>query len=101
MADDRLVAEQTLDVPRTEPGDEVRIEPLERCPEAVALAQDRQPRKPRLKALQAESLVQPALVADRAAPFLVVVGDVTVVRGLPAAFYATSTLTVPSSTTTG
>ena len=49
------------------------------------LAQDRQPREPRLEPLEAEPLVDPALVADRPAPFLVVVAEVLGVGRLPAA----------------
>src|SRR5438105_11124155 len=38
---------------------------------AVPLAEDRQPREAGLETLEAEPLVQPVLVADRAAPLLV------------------------------
>ena len=101
VADDRGVGEQARDVALAERRDPVGVEALERRPEALALAQDRQPRQARLEALEAEPLVEPALVADRAAPLLVVVGVVPLVGRLPAAFYATSTFTTPSSTTTG
>jgi hypothetical protein len=101
VADDRGIVEQPRDVPLAEGGDPVGREPLEGGAEALALAQDRQPGEARLKAFQAESLVEPALVADGAAPLLVVVGVVALVRGVPATLYATSTFTIPSSTTTG
>ena len=53
--------------------------------EVLALAQDRQPREPRLEALEAEPLVESALVRDRPPPLLVVVGDVERVGRRPAA----------------
>src|SRR5581483_10029911 len=104
VTDDAGVAEQPPDVPLAEAGDRVRVEPGERRAEGLPLAQDRQPGEARLEALEAEPLVQPALVAHRPPPLLVVVGVVRRVGGLPAARdggYATSTFTTPSSTTTG
>ena len=47
--------------------------PANAARKACALAQDRQPREARLEALEAEPLVDAALVADRPSPFLVVV----------------------------
>jgi hypothetical protein len=86
-------------------GDALRVEALERGAEGLALAQDRQPAEAGLEPFEAEPLVEPALVADGAAPFLIVVGDVERVRGLPTAdegyFSRTSTWTMPSSTVTG
>ena len=52
------------------------IEVAEGAAEVLALAQDRQPREPRLKALEHELLEEPRVVGDRASPFVVVVGDV-------------------------
>src|SRR5690606_31191385 len=52
------------------------VEPAERGAEALALAQDRQPRQPGLERLQAEPLVEAPVVADGAAPLVVVIGDV-------------------------
>ena len=98
---DRGVREQARDVAFAEGGDPVGLEALEGRAEAVPLAEDRQPGEARLEALETEPLVDAPLVADRAAPLLVVVGLVPVVGRLPAAVYATSTLTTPSSTTTG
>jgi hypothetical protein len=101
VSDDRGVCQQAHDVAFTERRHPVGVEALEGGPEAFPLAQNRQPGQTRLKPLEAEPLVQPALVADGAAPLLVVVGVVPLVGRFPAAFYATSTFTTPSSTTTG
>ena len=62
VADDRRVGEQPLDVALAEPGDRIRVEAGERGAEALALAQDRQPGQARLEALEAEALVDAALV---------------------------------------
>jgi hypothetical protein len=107
VPDDRGIREQALDVAFGECSDAVGIEPLERRAKALALAQDRQPAETGLEALEAEPLVEPALVADGAAPLLVVVGDVERVGRRPTAnklrgyFSSTSTWTIPSSTVTG
>ena len=58
-----------------------RVEARERPPIALALAQDRRPREPRLRALEDEQLEQVALVPDGDAPLLVVVGAVGPRRG--------------------
>src|SRR5436190_3024806 len=65
MADDARVLEQALDVRLAEAGDGLGVEPCERGPEALALAEDRQPREAGLEALEAKPLEQAALVADR------------------------------------
>jgi hypothetical protein len=101
VAHDRRIREQSVDVVLVERGDPVGVEALERGAKPFALAEDRQPREAGLEAFQAEPLVQAALVAYRPTPLLVVVGDVELVLRVPAALYATSTLTMPSSTTTG
>jgi hypothetical protein len=103
VPDDRRVGDESLDVALTERGDPVGIEPCECGPEALALAEDGQPAEAGLEPLETEPLVEPPLVADGAAPFLVVVGDVKRVGRLPAADYfsSTSTWTIPSSTVTG
>jgi hypothetical protein len=85
MAHDRGVAEQPLDVPGAEPRDGLEVEAGERAPEALPLAQDRQPGEPGLEALEAELLEQPAVVVDREAPFGVVVRPVLLGRVAPAA----------------
>jgi hypothetical protein len=104
VTDDRGVRKQPLDVALSEPGDPLRVEAAERRPEALALAQDRQPRQPGLEALERQPLVQAPLVADRAAPFLVVIGEIERIGRFPAADQgctsATITLTIPSRTTT-
>src|SRR5581483_2463475 len=65
--------------------DRLRLEVREPAAEALALAQDRQPREAGLEALEAEPLVEAALVRHRPAPLLVVVGDVQRVGRRPAA----------------
>ncbi len=104
MTDDRGVREQPLDVALSEAGDPFRVEVAKGLPEALALAQDRQPGQPRLEALERQPLVKAPLVPDRPAPFLVVVGEVERIGRLPAADQgctsATTTLTIPSRTTT-
>src|SRR5581483_12465011 len=68
VADDACVAEQPLDVALAEARDLLRNEVRERRAERLALAQDRDPREAGLEALEAEALVQAALVAHGAAP---------------------------------
>src|SRR5215211_447615 len=53
VADDALVGQQPLDVALPEPRDLLDLEAGERRPERLALAQDRQPREPGLKPLEA------------------------------------------------
>jgi hypothetical protein len=101
VAHDRGVCQQPGDVALAERGDPRGLEAFECGPEALALAQDRQPREARLEPFEAKPLVETALVADWTPPFLVVVGVVPLVGRVPAALYVTSTLTTPSSTTTG
>ena len=85
MANDARIREQPLDGPLIEARDAVRVEAGEGRAKGLTLAEDRQPREPRLEALEAEALVDAALVGHRAAPLLVVVGDVARVGRLPAA----------------
>jgi hypothetical protein len=85
VPDDRGIREEPTDVGLAEARHRIRLEALERGPEALALAQDGQPRQTRLEAFEAESLVDPALAGDGPAPFLVVVGQVERVGRLPAA----------------
>jgi hypothetical protein len=101
VADDRGVCQEARDVAFGECRDPLWLEALEGGTEPLTLPQDRQPRQSRLEAFEAEPLVEATLVADRPAPLLVVVGVVPLVGRFPAAFYATSTFTMPSSTTTG
>jgi hypothetical protein len=103
VPDDRGVAEQPLDVPLAEPRNAIRVEPLERRAERLALAQNRDPGEAGLEALEAEALVDTLLGRDRPTPLLVVVGVVERVGRVPAALQlsSTSTITIPSSTVTG
>jgi hypothetical protein len=85
VADNPRVTEEPLDVGLTEGRDSIDLEACERRPESLALAQDRQSGEPGLEALEAEPLVDAALVAHRPAPLLVVVGEVQGIRRRPAA----------------
>ena len=71
------------DVALVEPRHHLEVEARERPPEVLALAQDRQPRQPGLKALEAQLLEQADVVGDREAPLAVVVGPVVRRRGPP------------------
>ena len=83
VAHDAGVAEQPLDVSLAEPCHRLDVEPGERCPEVVALAQDRQPRQARLEPLQTELLEQPRVVGDPEPPLGVVIADVVGSRPTP------------------
>jgi hypothetical protein len=76
VADDAHVGEQSLHVRLAEVGDPLGVEAREGGPERLALAQDRDPREARLEGLEADPLVQAALVDDRTPPLLVVVAGV-------------------------
>src|SRR5690606_26788228 len=73
VADDAGIAHQPLDRPRVEACDALRIEVRKRAAIAFALAQDRPPAEPGLGALEQQELEVPPVVADRHAPFDVVV----------------------------
>jgi hypothetical protein len=85
VADDALVAQQPGHVGLAVGRHPVGLEPVERGPEARALAQDQRPRQPGLERLEAHQLEQPPLVPQRPAPLVVVVGDVARVAARPAA----------------
>src|SRR5580704_1291447 len=85
VAHDPRVREQALDVALAEAGDAPEVEAGEGRPERVALAQDRQPRQARLKALEAQLLEQPHVVGNREAPLCVVIGEVLGSRARPPA----------------
>ena len=68
VADDAGVAEQAFDVGGAEGGHGRDAEPGEGRPEALALAQDRQPRQAALERLEGEPLEQAVVVRDRAGP---------------------------------
>jgi hypothetical protein len=107
MPHDSLVAQQAFDVVLGKPGNAVGVEILEGSAKSLALTQDREPREAGLESLQAEALVDAALVADRPSPLVVVVGGVEGVAPAEAANVAQrssngrSRITIPSSTTTG
>src|SRR6476620_1987813 len=85
MADDPRIAEQPLDVALAEARDALGIEAGEATPERLALAEDGDPGESRLEPLEAQALVEAALVAHRPPPLVVVVGDVLRVGRRPAA----------------
>ena len=66
-------------------GHRLGIEAGEGPPEALPLAEDRQPRQPGLEALEADLLVEPHVVDHRAAPLVVVVRLVVRRRNAPPA----------------
>ena len=82
VADDARVGEEPRDVRVAERRDGGDVEPRERLPVALALAQDRRPRQAGLGALEDEQLEQVALVADGDAPLLVVIGAVGGIRAV-------------------
>lgn len=81
IPDDARVVHQARDVGLSESRHLARLEVLERLPEVLALAQDRNPAQPRLKALQDQHLEHLPIIMDRHAPLLVVIR--TVERILP------------------
>ena len=85
MADDPGVAEQPLHVALVEVGDALDREPGERVPEALPLAQDRQPREAGLEALEREQLEQRVVAALLASPLVVVIGAVERIVAAPPA----------------
>src|SRR5262249_12388312 len=85
VADDPGIAEQSLDVALVEASDALGIEAGKGAAERLALAENRDPGEPRLESLEAQALVETALVAHRPPPLLVVVGDVERVARGPAA----------------
>src|SRR3954453_3455969 len=86
VAHDAGVVQEALDVALAETGDVLRVEAGEGRAEVVTLAQDRQPRQAGLEALEAQPLVEPALVRDRASPFVVVIRVVRRIRRGPTTF---------------
>src|SRR5207247_7806038 len=85
VADHARIAQQPFHVSRAEARDDVGFEVREGVPDPVALAQDQRPREPALQALEAELLVEPALVEHGPPPLGVVLVAVTVVTVAPAA----------------
>jgi hypothetical protein len=85
VPDDAGVAEQPGHVARSHARHGVDLEIPEGAPEVRPLAEDREPGEAGLEALEAELLEEPAIVGDREAPLLVVVGAVERVAAAPAA----------------
>jgi hypothetical protein len=85
VPDDPGVAQQSLDVGLAVASDHGRVEAGEHLPEAVPLAQDRQPGQPGLEPFEAELLEQSVVVDHGPAPLVVVVGDVVGVVARPPA----------------
>src|SRR5262249_52692042 len=85
MADDPSVGEEAGDVTLTEARDPRWYEVAKCAAEVLALVEDREPREPRLEALQPELLEDARAVGDRSSPLLVVVRDVERIRGPPPA----------------
>src|SRR5262245_58188501 len=85
MADDAGIAEQALDILIAEIRDPVKLEIFEGLTEVLALAQDGEPRKPRLETLEAYLLEQTPVVRDRTAPLVVVIVTVKPVIAMPEA----------------
>jgi hypothetical protein len=75
VAHDPGVLHQADRVALTEPSHGRRVEAPEGVAIALALAEDRHPRQPRLRAVERQLLVPAAVVVDRNAPLLVVIGD--------------------------
>ena len=53
-----------------------RLKIVKRAAKILALAQDRDPRKPGLESVEHEFLVECAIVEFRHAPFVIVIGDI-------------------------
>src|SRR5262245_31860994 len=76
MSDDGRISQQPLHVAGPEPSHLLRHESSERTTERLALAKDRQPRRPRWEALEAELLVDAHVVDNRPPPLVIVVREV-------------------------
>ncbi len=85
MPDDARIAEQPLDVALVELRHPLDREAGKRLPEALAFAENRQPRQAGLKTLEGEQLEQAVVPALLAAPLLVVVRAVEPVVPAPPA----------------
>ncbi len=85
VAHDAFVLHQAFDLLGREAHDLLGLEPGERLPEIVALAQDGDPGEAGLETVEQQLFEERARVALRHAPFLVVVGDVKGIETRPAA----------------
>jgi hypothetical protein len=73
MADDAFILEQAFDVALAKARYPVKIEIMERGAEVLALGQDGAPAQSGLKTLQTQFLEQAMIIADREAPFGIVI----------------------------
>ena len=80
VPNDASVAQQALDVGLVEACDRLDLEPSERAPEVLTLREDRPPAETGLETLEAEPLENRVIAMHRAAPLIVVVGEVEVGR---------------------
>src|SRR5207249_3279772 len=85
IAHDSLILHQPLDVRPGVSGDLCRIETVEGAAKVLALAQDGDPRKPSLKSVEHELLVECAIVVFGYTPFPIVIGDIERVLSGPGA----------------
>src|SRR6478735_5908686 len=76
LADDAGVGREALDVVVAEPGDDLGLEAGEHLAEPRTVAHVRDPRQPRLEALQAQLLVERPVAVQGPPPLLVVVAAV-------------------------
>jgi hypothetical protein len=75
MTDNAFILEQAVDVALGETRDPVEAEVMKRGAEVRALGHDRAPAQSGLEAFQAQFLEQATIVADRVAPFRIVVAE--------------------------
>jgi hypothetical protein len=74
MTNDAWIAKQTLDAAVGPSRDSIEIEVRKRAAKMVALSKDREPAESGLESLETKLFVETLIVADREAPFGVVVG---------------------------
>jgi len=83
VAHDAGVAHQGFDLGGAVANDRLRREAVKGGAKARALAQDREPGKPRLEAVEDELLEDRPIVPFGHAPFLIVIGDIERVEARP------------------
>src|SRR5947207_12620611 len=76
MTEDARIPEQALHVAGPEVRHPFWYEVGERAPESLTLAENRQPREPRLEAFEADLLVDAHVIGDWPAPLVVVIGEI-------------------------
>src|SRR5262249_11282810 len=79
--DDVGVGQERADLGCSVGGDLPRVEAVESAPVARPLPEDRDPREPGLRALEAQELEEPPVVVERYAPLAVVVRAVKGISG--------------------